>query len=227
MLRQAEKVRESQIALQAERDRAVSELERLRTVAAEAQAEAEEQTRLLAEEQDRSQAERESLLSQRTLLEEELGNAIEQLAAAATAADERDAQLQLRSERLLEALEAVRRLAAELVSETEELPAELMVTDGEPESESETETEVELETELEPEAADSPEPDAEQEEVEYSLFVPGPNGYDLVPQTGVPPQAGQTVELIFPDREEPALFEVVRSGRTLPAGDICVYLAQV
>ena len=70
-------------------------------------------------------------------------------------------------------------------------------------------------------------PDGEAEEVEYSLFVPGPNGYELVPQTGVPPQAGQTVELIFPDREEPAVFEVVRSGRPLPGGDVCVYLAQV
>ena len=35
------------------------------------------------------------------------------------------------------------------------------------------------------------------------------------------------VELIFPDREEPAVFEVVRSGRPLPGGDVCVYLAQV
>ena len=30
-----------------------------------------------------------------------------------------------------------------------------------------------------------------------------------------------------PDRDEPVLFEVVRSGRTLPGGDVCVYLAQV
>ena len=78
----------------------------------------------------------------------------------------------------------------------------------------------------EPEAGTN-EPDGEAEEIEYSLFVPGPNGYELVPQTGVPPQAGQKVELIFPDREEPAVFEVVRSGRTLPGGDVCVYLAQV
>jgi hypothetical protein len=35
------------------------------------------------------------------------------------------------------------------------------------------------------------------------------------------------VELVFPDRDEPAVFEVVRSGRTLPGGDVCVYLAQV
>jgi hypothetical protein len=57
--------------------------------------------------------------------------------------------------------------------------------------------------------------------------VPGPNGYELIPQTGVPPQAGQRVELDMPDRDEPVLFEVVRSGRTLPGGDVCVYLAQV
>jgi len=43
----------------------------------------------------------------------------------------------------------------------------------------------------------------------------------------VPPQAGQAVELLLPDREEPVLYEVVRSGRTLPGGDVCVYLAQV
>ncbi|HEU5215581.1 MAG TPA: hypothetical protein VFU30_08575, partial [Gaiellaceae bacterium] len=63
--------------------------------------------------------------------------------------------------------------------------------------------------------------------VDYSLFVPGPNGYELVPQTGVPPQPGETVEIVLPDRDEPSLFEVVRSGRTLPDGDVCVYLAQV
>ena len=40
-------------------------------------------------------------------------------------------------------------------------------------------------------------------------------------------QAGQTVELVFPDREEPVVYEVARSGRTLPDGDVCVYLAQV
>ena len=65
------------------------------------------------------------------------------------------------------------------------------------------------------------------EEVDYSLFVPGPNGYELVPQTGVPPQAGQIVELELPDQDEATTFEVVRSGRTLPDGDVCVYLAQV
>jgi hypothetical protein len=97
--------------------------------------------------------------------------------------------------------------------------------DTETEPDTEPEDELEPEAELEAEALESSEPEAE--EIEYSLFVPGPNGYDLVPQTGVPPQAGQTVELIFPDREEPALFEVVRSGRPLPGGDVCVYLAQV
>ena len=81
------------------------------------------------------------------------------------------------------------------------------------------------------EAETQPEPDVQLETetdvVEYSLFVPGPNGYELVPQTGVPPKAGETVELVLPDQEDPVLFEVVRSGRTLPAGDVCVYLAQV
>ena len=68
---------------------------------------------------------------------------------------------------------------------------------------------------------------AESSEVEYSLFVPGPNGYELVPQTGIPPQPGDGVELVLPDHDEPTRFEVVRSGRTLPGGDVCVYLAQV
>ena len=224
LLRQAERVRESQIALEAERDRAVAELEQLEVIATEAQTEAEERTRLLAEEQDRHQAERETLLNQRTVLEQELGSSIEQLAAAAAAADEREAQLQVDSERLLEALDAIRALAAELVSGSEEIsdePETVEARAGEPRASSSDEVESE-----EPEAGTN-EPDGEAEEIEYSLFVPGPNGYELVPQTGVPPQAGQTVELIFPDREEPAVFEVVRSGRTLPGGDVCVYLAQV
>jgi hypothetical protein len=210
-------VRESQIALEAERDRAVTELERIQTVAAEAQAEAEEQTRLLAEEQDRYHADRETLLAQRTVLEQELGSAIEQLAAAGSAADQREHQLQIGSQRLVDALDAVRGLAAELVSGNEQVPEEPVAEDVE----SETETE---------DAADEPEwveSVPETEEVEYSLFVPGPNGYELVPQTGIPPQPGQTVELSLPDRDEPMLFEVVRSGRTLPGGDVCVYLAQV
>jgi hypothetical protein len=221
MLLQAERVRESQIALAAERDRAVAELEKLRTIAAEAQAANEEQTRLLAEEQDRRHEERESLVAQRTLLEQELGTAIEQLAAAGAAADERETQLQLRSQRLQEALDAVRRLAAELTPAAEELPNE------EPEAAetAEDQPEAELET-----ASPETEPlstETESGPVDYSLFVPSPNGYELVPQTGVPPQAGETVEIVLPDRNEPTLFEVVRSGRTLPGGDVCVYLAQV
>jgi fused signal recognition particle receptor len=227
LLRQAERVRESQIALEAERDRAVAELERLQTVAADAQAELEEQTRLLAEEQDRHYAERESLLTQRTVLEQELGSAIEQLAAAATAADEREEQLQLGSQRLLEALNVVRRLAAELSGGAE------LVDEPEPVgAEMDTESEVEAasdqsETEAAEVASEPDEPGHETEEIDYSLFVPGPNGYELVPQTGLPPQAGQKVELILPDRDEPIAYEVVRSGRTLPGGDVCVYLAQV
>ena len=98
------------------------------------------------------------------------------------------------------------------VERSREAPERLPVAvlDDEPQSE-------------EPEA-DAP---AETEEIDYSLFVPGPNGYELIPQTCVPPQAGQRVELDMPDRDEPLLFEVVRSGRTLPGGDVCVYLAQV
>jgi len=187
--------------------------------AREAQAEAEERSRLLAEQQDRHNAERESLLAQRTMLEQELGSSIEQLAAAAAAADEREAQLQIDSERLLEGLDAIRALATELVSGVEEIPGEPEDVTAEPEPEATVETQ-----EPEPHAD---EPVTEGEEIDYSLFVPGPNGYDLVPQTGVPPQAGQTVELLFPDQDEPVLFEVVRSGRTLPGGDVCVYLAQV
>ena len=215
LLRQAERVRESQIALEAERDRAVAELEQLQVIATEAQTEAEERTRLLADEQDRHQAERETLLNQRTVLEQELGSSIEQLAAAAAVADEREAQIQVDSERLLEALDAIRALTAELVSGSEEISDEPETVEAEPE------------TTVVSDEVESDETDSEAEEIEYSLFVPGPNGYELVPQTGVPPRAGQTVELIFPDREEPAVFEVVRSGRPLPGGDVCVYLAQV
>ena len=223
LLEQAERVRESQIALEAERDRVLAELGRVQLIATEAQAEAEERAHLLAEEQDQHHEERETLLAQRTLLEQELGSSIEQLAAAASAADAREAQLQGDSQRLLEALDAVRMLTAELVSGSVELPEEAVF--DEPEAEAEAEVEPELESEEPAAAAD--EADTEGEEIEYSLFVPGPNGYELVPQTGVPPQAGQTVELDLPDHDEPALFEVVRSGRTLPDGDVCVYLAQV
>jgi len=195
----------------------MAELERLQTIAADAQTEAEERSRLLAEEQDRHHAERETLLAQRTMLEQELGSSIEQLAAAAAVGDEREARLQLGSQRLLEALDAVRRLAAELAPGSEELPEEPPSVEAEFEADAENE---------EPEAG-APERDVEAEAIEYSLFVPGPNGYELIPQTGVPPQAGQTVELVLSEQEEPVLYEVVRSGRTLPGGDVCVYLAQV
>jgi chromosome segregation ATPase len=226
MLRQAERLRESQIALTAERDRAITDLGRVQTAAAEAQAMVEEQTRLLADEQDRRHSERETLLAQRTLLEQELGAAIEQLAAAAAAADERDAQLQLGSERLVEALDAVRQIAAELVSPDDEMLAEPEATDEAPGVEAPPETD-QPEDEAAAVESDQARAESEPEEIEYSLFVPGPNGYDLVPQSGVPPQAGETIELVPADREEPTLFEVVRSGRTMPGGDVCVYLSQV
>jgi len=200
MLVQAERVRESQIALTTERDRALAELEQLRIVAAEAQAEAEERSHLLAEEQDRHHAERESLIAQRGLLEHELGDAIERLAATASAADRHEEQLQLAAARL-------RALAADLVSEG-----------GELREESELETETKTETELVAVAIGS-------EPEKFSLFVPGPNGYELVPQTGVPPQAGETIEVVPPDGDEPTLYEVARCARTLPGGGLCVYLA--
>ena len=229
LLRQAERVRESQIALEAERDRLAAELGKLQIIASDAQAEVEERSRLLVEEQDARLAERESLLAQRTLLEEELGSSIEQLAAAGAAADERDAQIRRGSERLVEALDAVRRIADELVSGAAELPEERAAEIAEAVSEEIPAEEVEEAETSEPETeeAEAEQPATEGEEIEYSLFVPGPNGYELVPQTGVPPQAGQTVELVLNDQEEPTLYEVVRSGGTLPDGDVCVYLAQV
>ena len=204
-------MRESQIALEAERDRAMAELERLQTIATDAQTEAEEGSRLLAEEQDRHHAERETLLAQRTMLEQELGSSIEQLAAAAADGDEREARLQLGSQKLLEALDAVRRLAAELAPGSEKFPEEASTVEAEAEVEAEADAE-----RREPEAGAN---DAEADEIDYSLFVPGP--------TGVPPQAGQRVELVLSDEAEPVLYEVARSGRTLPGGDVCVYLAQV
>ena len=139
-------------------------------------------------------------------------------AAGAASASVREPRLQLGSQRMHEALDVVRRLAAELASGVPELPKETEAREAAADTDTEPETE---------DVHEEPEPVTEAEEVDYSLFVPGPNGYELLPQTGIPPQAGQTVELVFPDREEPAVFQVARSGRTLPGGDICVYLAQV
>jgi hypothetical protein len=195
-------VRESQIALTAERDRALAELEQLRIVAADAQAEVEEQSRLLVEEQDNRNAERESLVAQRMRLEQELGGAIERLAATAAEADQREEQLRLAAAQL-------RALAADLVSGDDDLPQD-------------------PEAEVAPTEADSTEPvatETDSEPQEFALFVPGPNGYELVPQTGVPPQAGETVEVIPPDGDAPAQYEVARCARTLPGGGLCVYLA--
>jgi hypothetical protein len=222
LLRQAERVRESQIALEAERDRIAAELGRLQIIAGDAQAEAQERSRLLAEEQDARLADRQTLIAQRTLLEEELGSAIEQLAAAAAAADKREAQLQLGSERLVEALDAVRSLAAELVPGNAELPIEPVGDETEDEDEG-----AGVETDQPTSDIDAGGPATEGDAIDYSLFVPGPTGYELVPRTGVPPESGETVELVLPDSDEPTVFEVVRRGRTLPDGDVCVYLAQV
>jgi hypothetical protein len=193
MLVQAERVRESQIALVAERDRAFSELERLQAAVAEAQTAADEQTRLLAEEQDRRHAEQRSLVAQRKLLEQELGEALERLAAATAVAAEHETQL-----------EAIRRLIDP--SAGAEAKAEPEIAADEP-------------------AAEITTPEAEPDPVDYALFVPGPKGYQLVRQTGVPPQAGETVEVIPPDSEQPAWVEVARCARTLPGGGLCVYLA--
>jgi chromosome segregation ATPase len=246
LLRQAEQVRESVIALTAERDRAVAEAEQLSRAAAEAQEATEEQNRLLAEEQQRHHTERQTLLAQRGRLEQELGSTLEELAAVNSAADERELQLQLAAERLRKALDEVHTAASTGIQRLEllrQLATDLMPGGGaraeepgdaieqdepepeesEPEAETDEIDQVEEAEEVAPEAQPGPEP----ESVDYSLFVPGPNGYELVPQTGVPPRAGETVELVLPDRDEPTLFEVVRSGRPLPDGDVCVYLAQV
>jgi DNA repair exonuclease SbcCD ATPase subunit len=100
----ADRVRESQIVLEAERDRALAELERVEVIANEAQSIAEEQTRLLAEERTRHESERESLLAQHTILEAKLHDALDRLGAAAALADERGKELQLAAERLHNAL---------------------------------------------------------------------------------------------------------------------------
>ena len=219
MLQQAERVRESQIALTAERDRAVADAERLQALASEAQAAAEQAGRVLLEEQDGRHAERETAGAQRRVLEQELGDALERLAAANAAAGERAKELQLGSERLIEALNAVRELAADLVPGSDP-PAQdtVPVEDPAPVEDAPAEAGAEGQT-------DSSEPDTEPETGGYSLFVPSPNGYELIPQTGVPPQAGEIVELVLADKDEVTVYEVARSSRTLPDGDVCVYLS--
>jgi chromosome segregation protein len=227
LLQQAERVRESQIALTAERDWAIAEAERLQALASEAQAAAEQAGRLLVEEQEGRHAERETAMAQRRVLEQELGDALERLAAANAAAGEREKELQLGSERLFEALNAVRELAADLIPGSdppaqEDVPVEdpVPVEDSVP-----VEDPVgEAEAEAQPDSSE-PETETEPEADGYSLFVPGPNGYELIPQTGVAPQAGAIVELVRPDRDEVTVYEVARSSRTLPGGDICVYLS--
>ena len=214
LLRLAEVVRESQIALESERDRLIVKVERLEAVAKAAQAEAEEQATLLAEEQDRNRGEREMLVARQAELEEELNSTVEQLAVASAAAESRERELQLGSQKLAEALEAVRSATSGLVS-SERAPPGLAAAGR---------------------AAAGREPAAEDESVagrrpkgpgRLLAVRPGPNGYELIPRSGVPPQAGDTIELVVAEQEEPARFEVLRSSRTLPAGDICVYLAPV
>ena len=219
MLQKAERVRESQIALTAERDRAVAEAERLQALASEAQAAAEQAGRMLLEEQDGRHAERETAGTQRRVLEQELGDALERLAAANAAAGEREKELRLGSGRLIEALNAVRELAADLIPGSDPPEREAVpVDDPVPVENAPAEAGAEAH-------ADSSEPETEPEVGGYSLFVPGPNGYELIPQTGVPPQAGAIVELVLPDRDEVTVYEVARSSRTLPDGDVCVYLS--
>jgi hypothetical protein len=229
LLQQAERVRESQIALTAERDHAVAETERLQALVSEAQATAEQADRLLLEEQDGRHADREKAATQRRVLEQELGDALERLAAANAAAGEREKELQLGSEQLIEALNAVRELAADLIpggeppvqEVVEDPPSDedpVSVEDAAPVADDAEEAESATQTE-------TSEPETEPEAVGYSLFVPGPNGYELIPQTGVAPQAGEIVELVLPDRDEVTVYEVARSSRTLPDGDVCVYLS--
>src|SRR4029077_13279955 len=126
----------------------------------------EEQTRMLADEQDRHRAERESLLAQRKLLERELGEPIERLAAAGAVADRHEEQLQVAAARL-------RSLATELVSGTEEL------AEDEPEGETAPLEEEAAAPDLE-ETEQAPSK-SEADPLDYALFVPGPNGYELVP----------------------------------------------
>jgi chromosome segregation ATPase len=221
MLQQAERVRESQIELTAERDRAVAEAKRLQALASEAQAAAEQAGRVLLEEQDGRHAERETAVAQRRMLEQELGDALERLAAANAAAGEREKELQLGSERLIEALNTVRELAADLFPGSEPPAQEAIpVEDPVPVEDAPDETGNHAST-------DSRDPDTEPETGAggYSLFVPSPNGYELIPQTGVPPQAGEIVELVLPDQDEATVYEVARCSRTLPDGDVCVYLS--
>jgi hypothetical protein len=169
------------------------------------------------------------------VLEQELGDALERLAAANAAAGEREKELQLGSERLIEALNAVRELAADLIPGSEP-PAQEALEDPVSEEDAAPEDDAVPVEDAAPvddaaeeaEAApqdDTSEPGTEPEAGGYSLFVPGPNGYELIPQTGVPPQAGAIVELVLPDRDEVTVYEVARSSRTLPDGDVCVYLS--
>ena len=82
-------------------------------------------------------------------------------------------------------------------------------------------------SEPETDEAEAEQPATEGEEIEYSLFVPGPERLRARPADGRA-AAGRPDRRARPARPGGAdLFEVVRSGRTLPDGDVCVYLAQV
>src|SRR5207253_7441814 len=135
--------------------------ERLQTVATEAQSVADEASHLLLEEQEGRRAEHETAVTQRRLLEQELGDALERIAAANAAADEREQELQLGSKRLIEALNAVRALAAELVPGSD-LPMQESPVQEDPVHDPEPEPE--------PEPGPEPEPEPESEPTGYSLF---------------------------------------------------------
>src|SRR5256885_6985023 len=83
------------VRLREQHEHAAGELDHLRAALNEAQTAAVEQERRLTEEQERHGEERSELTTQRDRLQAELGDALERLAVAGSAVDERD---QLRAE---------------------------------------------------------------------------------------------------------------------------------
>ncbi len=60
---------------------------------------------------------------------------------------------------------------------------------------------------------------------DYVLLIPSSNGYALAQRAGTPPGAGDVIELPDPETHEISRFTVARVGRSpLPDGGICVYL---